>query len=171
MIALLAAALALGCIGSSPVGEPASTTLATVQPIPPSTTTTSASSTLPVSSSTLPAAGADEAAVCSEARANRTVYLRCKKAASGELSLPQSELRRCADIQRNAGAYSRLIFRGLQSCGSSASGGLGGDEGLFCRDMGQPDRDQCYLSVRMCDQIEDAAVKGRCLGGLELKRL
>ena len=171
-IVLSAVVLVPGCLGASPSGEPAATSV-TVQPAMPVDTTSptvSSSST----SSTLPADEVNRTAVCLEARANRSLYERCRKAASGELFLPQSELRRCAGIQRHAGAYSQAIYNGLQYCVGIPGDGMAGDQAenaLFCKDMGQPDRDQCYLSVRMCGPIEDSDVRNRCLSGLELKEL
>ncbi|MFH0863019.1 MAG: hypothetical protein V1875_08340 [Candidatus Altiarchaeota archaeon] len=131
-------------------------------------------STSPVPTTIQPIAEEDKKATCLEARANRTIYERCKLAASGNLPMPQSELRRCAEIQQHAGAYSELIFHGLQNCAGIPAGGLDIDssgDALFCKDMGQPDRDQCYLSVRMCDPIDDSKLKNQCLNGLELKKL
>ena|GEM_PF-5075917 len=54
------------------------------------------------------------------------------------------------------------------------TGGVDGDPAdgaLFCKDLGQPNRDQCYLSVSMCDPIEDADVKNQCLSGLKINKL
>ncbi|MCX6695463.1 MAG: hypothetical protein NTU61_04130 [Candidatus Altiarchaeota archaeon] len=171
-VALLAAVLTLGCIGASPAEESASTTLATFQPYP--TTTLSTASTLFTPSSTLPVSEADKRAICLEARANRTVYERCKMAASGDLYLPQSELRRCAEIQQHAGAYAEAIFHGLQYCAGVPTSDLYGgtpSNAMFCKDLGQPDRDQCYLSASMCDPIENSDIKNQCLSGLQLNKI
>jgi hypothetical protein len=173
LTALLVIILALGCIGLSPA-EGTTTTLVTIQPMPYPTSTVSTVSTLSPPATTLPVAEADQRAICLEARANRTVYERCKMAATGDLSLPQSELRICAEIQQHAGAYSEAIFHGLKYCAGIPSDGMASDpaEGAyFCKDLGQPDRDECYLSVRMCDPIEDFDIKNQCKNGLELKIL
>lgn len=169
LIALSAAVLTAGCISLSPAGEPAAAP-STLGRTTSSDTPHSTASSLSLPPSTLPASGADERAVCLEARANQTTYERCKKAASGELSLPRSELRRCADIQHNAGAYSDAFHRGLQACVGIPADGMAGDA-LFCKDLGQPDRDQCYLSVRMCGPIEDPDTRSECQSGLELTDL
>jgi hypothetical protein len=171
MVALLAAVLILGCIGESPNEQLTITSFTTAEPRLSPTTTVSITSDLPAPT---PIAEEDKRAICLEARANRTLYERCKMAASGGLSMPQSELRRCAEIQQHAGAYSELIFHGLQNCAGIPAGSTEGDttgDALFCKDMGQPDRDQCYLSVRMCDLIGDSGLKNQCLSGLELKKL
>ncbi len=170
LISLSAAVLAAGCIWPSPAGEPETNTPATVQPILQSDTALLTASSLPQQSSTLPAAIADKRVVCLEARANRSIYERCKKAASGDLSLPRSELRRCAGIQRNAGAYSDSFHRGLQACVGIPADGMA-DDALFCKDLEQPDRDECYLSVRMCGPIEDQDARSECESGLELNAL
>ena len=179
LIALLAFMLTLGCIGSSPAGESATTTLATVQPAPyavnsSSTTSSSTTSTLSTPTSTLPVSEDNKRAICLEARANRIVYERCKMAASGDLFLSQSELRQCAQIQQNAGAYAEAIFHGLQYCAGIPDDSTTSDPSrgaMFCKDLGQPDRDQCYLSASMCDPIENSDVKNQCLSGLQLNKL
>lgn len=174
LTALLATALMLGCIEASPNGQLTITSYTTAEPKPYPTTTESMTSTLPGPTSTQPVAEADKAAICLEAQTNKTQYERCKLAATGSLPMPQSELQKCAEIQQHAGAYSELIFHGLQDCVGIPAGGLDGDSsagGLFCKDMGQPDRDQCYLSVRMCDPIDDSDIKNQCNSGLELKKL
>jgi len=168
-IVLLAAVFTLGCIGASPGVEPATTT-ATVQPIPQTDTTLATATTIAAQ----PVSDVDSRAICLEARANRTIYERCKMAAVGELSLPQSELRMCAQIQQHAGTYAATIFHGLKFCVGIQEGSLGGDTYLgayFCKDLGQPDRDDCYFSVRLCDQIEDYTLKSQCQSSLELKKL
>jgi hypothetical protein len=176
MLAVISLTLSSGCMGSQTgysvySQNPPGTSNVTEQTL---TVNPADHAVLPASSSTLPLAEADKAALCREARANRTVYERCKMAASGNLALPQSELRRCAEIQHNAGAYSELIFHSLQNCAGIPVDGLGDDtyEGaLFCKDMGQPARDQCYFSVRMCGQIEESDLRKQRLGSLELKKL
>lgn len=166
LAAILAVVLALGCIGASPSEGLATTTLTTIQSMHYEDTSSLTASTIATQSSTLPAPEEDGIAICLEARANKSLYDRCKMAASGELFLSQSELRKCAQIQQNAGAYAEAIFHGLQYCVGDPTGSA-----FSCNDMGQPDRDQCYLSVSMCDPIEDADVKNQCLSGQQINKI
>lgn len=166
---LIVVTFAFGCLTSQ---APSTTTLAdgTIaenQQTPSSTTVAMEAA----STTTMPAAEVGDRTLCLEARANRITYERCKLAGAGDLSLPQSELRICAQIQQNAGAYSEAIFRGLQHCAGIPEGGMASDPSeyaMLCKDLSQPDRDQCYLSASMCDPIENSDIKNQCQSGLQI---
>jgi hypothetical protein len=168
---VMVVALACGCLTSQ---APSTTTLADGataenQQTPSTTTTVAMEAT---STTTMHVAEVDDRTLCLEARASRITYERCKMAGSGDLSLPQSELRICAQIQQNAGAYSEAIFHGLQHCTGIPEGGVDSSEyAMLCKDLGQPDRDQCYLSASMCDPIENSDIKNQCQSGLQINKL
>ncbi|MFH0862863.1 MAG: hypothetical protein V1875_07545 [Candidatus Altiarchaeota archaeon] len=161
MLALLG-----GCLTETETVQTTTTTTAT--PAEPSTTTTSTATTTPSSTSTTLAVNGTQ--LCQEARQNESVYQRCKKAATGQIHLPQSELQRCAQIQQHAGEYARNIYHGLTYCIGLPSGGLPapGEGASFCKDLPEENQDDCYMTVRQCDKIADPSLRNRCAGLNEL---
>jgi hypothetical protein len=169
--AIIVVAFLCGCLGSPPTSQ---SNEQASQPSP-----TSLNPTVPAEATTSTAAegnsqAVDDRAICLEARANRTQYERCKTSGAGNLPMPQSELQICAEIQQNAGAYAETFFHGLQHCAGIPEGDTTGNQAenaMFCKDLGQPDRDQCYLSASMCDPIENVDIKNQCQSGQQINKV
>ncbi|MFH1056107.1 MAG: hypothetical protein V1744_08450 [Candidatus Altiarchaeota archaeon] len=154
-ILLVVLALSCGCISA-----PAVTTTTTLE-----STTTSTTITYSITSSTTTTLQVNETVRCVQVAEKETLYRRCKLLLTGKLSMPPDERRLCGEIQKNPREYMRQIIRERTGCEYLIREYTIRPESqyVFCSEIEEQDvRDDCYMSVRMCDKIVDRGLRDEC---------
>ena len=159
-----------GCLWYGGGGGPAatsSTETTVTKSLTESTTVATVSS-----STTMTLQEVNKTKVCLEARIRQRMYDKCQRYPPGSLSLKPEERDLCAEITHNNQEYLRSIVVDLRGCQNIKPENLPETDKnapLTCLDLESiEDRDNCYMTFRVCDKITDYTLKQQCKASLTI---